>query len=165
MQNKRTSVAKRKRYAADPEKYKRQQRERQQKKPRCSFAGCVNPQAHRDGLCVSHHSQLLRTGSTAGLAQRPRRDGINRDGYKIVRIGGRQLREHRVVMESHLGRALDPWENVHHKNGVRCDNRIENLELWVVPQPSGQRPEDLAEWVVDHYPEAIHAALKSAGTK
>jgi len=49
-------------------------------------------------------------------------------------------------MKEKLGRDLLPGENVHHINGVRDDNRPENLELWVTKQPKGQRPEDLLEW-------------------
>lgn len=56
------------------------------------------------------------------------------------------IRQHVLIMTEILGRSLLPGETVHHKNGVRDDNRQENLELFVIGQPRGQRPTDLLEW-------------------
>jgi len=57
--------------------------------------------------------------------------------------------EHIVVMEAKLGRHLLPGENVHHLNGVKDDNRSDNLELWVKPQPSGVRVVDAVSWAIE----------------
>ena len=72
----------------------------------------------------------------AGYAElQPRKryaDGwyMTADGYKAKRVDGKQILEHRQVMEDMIGRPLIHGERVHHMNGKRDDNRPENLELW-----------------------------------
>ena len=82
---------------------------------------------------------------------------IDSSGYKTISKKGHpnqmdakgRIREHIYIMSDHIGRPLRKNESVHHKNGIRDDNRIENLELWHKGQPPGQRVKDKIEWSIE----------------
>ena len=71
---------------------------------------------------------------------RPEHPNSRRNGY---------IFEHRLVMSNLLKRPLLQSENVHHINGNKLDNSIQNLELWATQQPSGQRVSDLVVYAND----------------
>jgi hypothetical protein len=109
----------------------------------CAVDGC-EIQAWVRGWCRHHYDRWQRTGDPAKEVTRaPAGSGsLTKDGYR--RIGNKF--EHRAVMEAAIGRPLERHEHIHHKNGNRADNRIENLQLWTSYHPSGQDVEDVAAW-------------------
>lgn len=123
---------------------------------RCAVEECQIRVATDQTWCKKHKRNFAYTGDATKtlndiakrIEKRHTRDGyvqLYKPDHPNANATG-CVYEHRFVMSEFLGRALFPGENVHHKNGNKKDNRIENLELWVTSQPSGQRPEDLVAW-------------------
>lgn len=71
---------------------------------------------------------------------------VFKKGHPNCRNGQGSIYQHVLIMSEYLGRPLRKGEIIHHKNGIRDDNRIENLELWDYAHPSGQRLEDKIKW-------------------
>jgi hypothetical protein len=116
----------------------------------CDFQDCDRP-ARCKNLCTGHYNQQWKGVPLTPLRRKgPDGEGtIDPEGYRRITINGKKVAEHRYVMEQNLGRELLSHEEVHHKNGVRDDNRIENLELWSKRQPKGQRVEDKVQWSLE----------------
>jgi HNH endonuclease len=137
---------------------------RMDRKPHvCVLEGCDETKVVGRGYCGIHYQRLMKNGDP-GPAERTRGrrgDGWLQQGYRIFGLNGQRIAEHRLAVESILGRSLRDFEHIHHKNGIRSDNRPENLELWTVPQqPYGQRVNDLVAWVIENYLTEIEVAIK-----
>lgn len=113
----------------------------------CSVSQCGEKAVVR-GYCDKHYRRWKAHGDPKVKLRADRGAGcLDKSGYvRVPNPRGGQTFQHRLVMEAKLGRALLPHENVHHKNGIRSDNRPANLELWTTSQPTGQRVQDKIAW-------------------
>lgn len=120
----------------------------------CTWPGCDRP--YRYGGYCGTHAKRISDGRDMTPPIRKWEPGgwsawkTDSRGYvfRYREVDGRRetVKQHRHVMEQHLGRSLLREESVHHINGVRNDNRIENLELWSKSHPYGQRVSDKLTW-------------------
>ncbi len=127
----------------------------------CSIARCEKPRAKRRRMCYMHYQRTRRHGDPLTTKNRARGSGsINSEGYVTVVCpaefapmgqgngtnGSRRVLLSRLVMAQHLGRLLYPEETVHHKDGDKLNNRLDNLELRTGAHGKHQSIEDAVAW-------------------
>lgn len=136
----------------------------------CSVEDCFGSVVAKN-LCERHYGRLKKHGHIDRTRNSRGEGYVNRAGYRVIHVprhvqagrSGKAL-EHRVVMSDFVGRALLPTEQVHHRNGDKLDNSLQNLELWSTAQPAGQRVSEKAEFaktILDLYGEKFAAAKPS----
>lgn len=118
----------------------------------CKISDCTN-RVFAYSFCHMHYSRAKHGASLEAPKRKKMARSVGKNGYATVyepthpnAMAQGRVREHIKVMSEILGRPLTRDERVHHLNGVRYDNRPENLELWSISHPSGQRVKDKIEW-------------------
>lgn len=122
---------------------------RKDRSVKCAFCDKMFTRPHGKSRTYCSRTCAMRARVAGG--QFRHEDGSIRahtSGYLLEKRAGEWYMQHRLIMAEYLGRPLEPFEHVHHKNGHRDDNEPDNLELWggrgkSKKDPSGQRMKDL----------------------
>ena len=100
--------------------------------PRCtSLANPQNTLKAQENSPIAKRAQAKNTKSSS-------------KNYKTIKVDGKWVREHRWLMEQHLGRKLEKWEQVHHIDGNYLNNDLSNLE---VLSNSDHQKKELKPWM------------------
>ncbi len=144
----------------------------------CTIEGCNNI-FHAKDYCKKHYMLWYRYGDPKIQPRSKKENGSgykNKYGYIILYLPNHpfsgktgKISEHRLVLGEHIGRKLYDDETVHHKNGKRDDNRLENLELKASIHLRGQDVDDLLEYATEIFrrykPEALNEEYLTFGNE